>query len=237
MNNIYSTLVRSLPGSYALLFIVTAMLTVWLLYRSMKDPSAAKKMLYILGVWILFTSVLAIEGVYSDFNSFPPRLFILGVIPAILAVLFLVFFSSRFISQISIASLTWIHVVRIPVEIGLYLLFTSYVVPEAMTFEGRNLDILSGITAPFIAVLIARNKISRKGLIIWNFICLGLLINIVAHAILAAPFEGMQKIAFDQPNIAVFFFPYSLLPTLIVPVVFFAHLASLKKLLTKQELS
>lgn len=230
MSEIYSVFVRSLPFAYSLLFIVTGVLTIFLLYRSINDVSYKKKSLYLLGAWFFSVSILAIEGAYSDFAFFPPRLLLLGVLPALLLVCYFLIFRKALINAISISRLTWLHVVRIPVEIGLYLLFTAGAVPEEMTFEGRNLDILSGVTAPFIAILIARHKISKKGLITWNLICLGLLLNIVIHAMVAAPFKGLQQIAFDQPNIAVFFFPYSLLPTLIVPVVLFAHLAALRKL-------
>jgi len=37
-------------------------------------------------------------------------------------------------------------------------------------------------------------------------------------------------LAFDQPNIAVLYFPFSWLPTYVVPVVLFCHLAALRKL-------
>lgn len=103
-----------------------------------------------------------------------------------------------------------------------------------MTFEGRNFDIAAGITAPFVAWFAFKNKdIRRKILLAWNFICLALLINIVVTALLTAP-SPIQKIAFDQPNIAVLYFPFSWLPVFIVPVVLFAHLSSIRQLLKKE---
>ena len=42
--------------------------------------------------------------------------------------------------------------------------------------------------------------------------------------------------AFEQPNRAVLFFPYIRLPTIIVPVVLFSHLAALWKLLYARDL-
>jgi len=57
---------------------------------------------------------------------------------------------------------------------------------------------------------------------VWNFIALGLLLNIVTNAILSAPF-AFQKFAFDQPNIAVLYFPFSWLPAYIVSTVLFGH--------------
>ena len=103
--------------------------------------------------------------------------------------------------------------------------------PEWMTFEGRNFDIIAGITAPFIAYFgLTKNKVNRQVILIWNYICLGLLINIVVNALFSVP-SPIQKFAFDQPNIAILNFPFSWLPTFIVPIVLFGHLASIRQLL------
>lgn len=104
-----------------------------------------------------------------------------------------------------------------------------------MTFEGRNFDILSGISAPIVAYLVFTKKtLSHNFLLIWNFICLGLLINIVTNALLSAPFP-IQKLAFEQPNIAILHFPFSWLPTFVVPVVLLGHLVSIRQLMIKKE--
>jgi hypothetical protein len=56
------------------------------------------------------------------------------------------------------------------------------------------------------------------------------LFNIVLTAILSAPLP-IQQLAFEQPNIAVMYFPFVYLPGFIVPIVLFSHLVSLKKLM------
>ncbi len=130
--------------------------------------------------------------------------------------------------------MTYLNVVRIPVEIVLFLLFLHNAVPEIMTFEGRNFDIIAGISAPFIAYYgLTKNRLNRHSILIWNFICLGLLMNIVTNGLFSAP-SPIQKFAFDQPNIAILNFPFSWLPTFIVPIVLFGHLTSIRKLLKKK---
>ena len=100
-----------------------------------------------------------------------------------------------------------------------------------MTFEGRNLDIISGITAPIIYYFVfIRQKLSKLVLLFWNIICLVLLVNIVAIAILSAPFS-FQRFAFDQPAIGILHFPFILLPCCIVPLVLLSHLASIRQLI------
>lgn len=62
---------------------------------------------------------------------------------------------------------------------------------------------------------------------LWNLICLGLLLNIVVLAILSAP-SPFQILAFDQPNIAITHFPYVWLPSVVVPIVLFSHLVAIR---------
>jgi hypothetical protein len=108
-------------------------------------------------------------------------------------------------------------------------------IPQVMTFEGRNFDIVSGITAPLVAWFAFRgDRVNRPVLIVWNLIALGLLLNIVATAFFAFP-SPMQQIAFEQPNRAVMYFPFIWLPAIVVPIVFFAHIVSLWQLLFKSE--
>ena len=105
-----------------------------------------------------------------------------------------------------------------------------------MTFTGRNFDILAGLTAPLIAYFgIQKNKLSSKVILIWNFLSLALLINIVINAVLSAPFS-FQQFAFDQPNIAVLYFPFVYLPGFIVPAVLFGHLVSIRRILVLKKL-
>lgn len=130
-----------------------------------------------------------------------------------------------------VKTLTLLHIVRIPVELILYSLYLHKVVPEVMTFEGRNFDILCGITAPFVYYFgYIKQILSKKIVLAWNVICLLLLANIVVTAVSAAPFS-FQRLAFDQPNIALLYFPFVWLPSFIVPAVLFAHLSAIRKLL------
>ena len=97
-----------------------------------------------------------------------------------------------------------------------------------MTFEGRNLDILSGITAPLIAFLISRKKISKPITILWNIACLGLLANIVITAILSMPTPF--RVFMNEPaNTIVAEFPIVWLPALLVPLAYGLHFLSIRQ--------
>lgn len=53
------------------------------------------------------------------------------------------------------------------------------------------------------------------------------------NALFSTP-SPIQQFAFEQPNIAILNFPFSWLPTFIVPLVLFGHLASIRKLLKEK---
>lgn len=179
---------------------------------------------------MLFVGVIALGGFYQNTASLPPRVFAAGALPALLLSIGLVVALPDFIAKLPIGALTLLHVIRIPVEIVLYMLANAGTVPTNMTFEGTNFDIISGISAPFVYYFAFRGgKVNRPLLIAWNIAALLLLVNIVVTAILAFP-SPMQQIAFDQPNQAIMYFPFIWLPAIVVPIVFFAHIASLRKL-------
>jgi hypothetical protein len=224
---------EQLPLYIPIVFVATTLLTLFFLYRSSWQ---SMRLMVIAGVWLALQAGIGLSRFYTHTSVMPPRFLIAIGIP-LLAIL-LVFLTSKgraWMDSWDLRWLTWLHIVRIPVELVLFWLFLYKQVPQLMTFEGRNLDILSGITAPVIALLAFGTYKTRRGLLLtWNFLCLGLLINIVAHAILAAPFP-FQRLAFDQPNVAVLYFPYVWLPAFIVPVVLLAHLVAIRRLLLKTE--
>lgn len=136
---------------------------------------------------------------------------------------------------LSLQHLTLINLVRIPVELVLYLLFLNKTIPELMTFEGRNFDILAGLTAlPIMYLAFQKGQLVKPRLLLtWHILCLLLLFNIVITAILSVP-SPFQKLGFEQPNIAILYFPFSWLPTFIVPAVLFGHLVSIRQLLKQK---
>ena len=219
---------ENLPVYINICFVLITMLTAWLFYKA---TNYSKLVWIIITAWLIIQTIISLTGFYTITKTHPPR-FLLLVLPALLFII-LLFTTNKgrmFIDNMDVKMLTLLHAIRIPVELILFGLFINKTIPEAMTFEGRNFDILSGLTAPFIYYFgFVKKTLDKKIILAWNFICLALLINIVATAILSAPFT-FQKLAFDQPNIAILYFPFVWLPCCIVPIVFLSHLASIRQL-------
>lgn len=220
---------ENLPLYVSIIFVFTTCLTLFIFY---KVANHSKPALGIILIWLIAQSILVYRGFYTVTDTLPPR-FVMLIAPPLLFIVVLFFTASgkRFIDNLNLKYLTLLHTIRVLVELVLFWLFLHKTVPEIMTFEGRNFDIISGLTAPIIFYFgFVKKTLSKKILLLWNFICLGLLINIVTIAILSAPFS-FQKLAFDQPNIALLYFPFIWLPCCIVPVILFSHLAAVRQLL------
>ena len=212
-----------------IIFIATAVLAIILFYHASRK---SKITLSVLLGWALAQSVIGYSGFYAITNTTPPR-FILMILPPIILIisLFLTKAGKRFIDLLDLKWLTIIHIVRLPIEVVLYLLFLAKAVPQIMTFEGRNFDILMGISAPIIYYFsFVKQRISGRLLLLWNILGVILVSNVAITGILSTP-VAFQHFAFDQPNIAVLHFPFNLLPSLEVPLVLFSHFASIRKII------
>jgi hypothetical protein len=226
---------ENLPIYISIIFILTTFLTVFLFYKA---TSNSRSTIILLLSWLALQTFIALSGFYTMTSGIPPR-FILLVVPPLLFIIGL-FISSRgrrYIDSLDIKTLTILHTIRIPVEITLYCLSVYKVIPLLMTFQVRNFDILAGLTAPIIFYFgFVKKRLDKKAMLFWNFFCLTLLLNIVVNAVLSAPFD-FQQFAFDQPNIAVLYFPYIWLPCCVVPLVLLSHLASIRQLFKRDPMN
>lgn len=210
-------------------FLSIILLSFLLLYIGLgKD----KRVLFISIFWILLVSVIAASGFLQQFDTKPPR-FLLVMIPSLLMAIYFIIIAKS--TSLNINALLAIHLIRIPVELVLYALFQEKKVPQIMTFEGWNYDILMGISALLILLYttILKREIKKSVLLIWNIIGLIFLSIIVCIALLSAPFS-FQVFALGNPNLAVFEFPYTLLPCYIVMTVYISHICTIKSLLQKK---
>lgn len=222
---------ETLPNYVGPVFIAITTVTIALFFKATNKNKVA--LLYILAMTVL-VAVLNAQDFFLDNDSIPPR-FMLFIAPSIVvaAITFLTKKGRAFIDSIDLETYGYLHTVRVAVEIVLLWLSIHAVLPESMTFEGRNFDILSGLSAPLIAYFGYRQKRLPNGVLLaWNIICLALVLQVVITGILSVP-SAIQQLSFDQPNIAILYFPFSWLPSIVVPVVIFGHLVAIRRAISK----
>ena len=219
---------ETLPIYISTVFVLTTLLTALLLYKAGNN---SKLLIIATLTWLALQAAVSLTGFYTITKGNPPRFGLLFIPPVVFIIIVMLTKKGRaFTDRFDLKTLTLLHIVRIPVELVLYWLFLHKMVPQIMTFEGRNFDVLSGLTALVIYYFgYVKKLFGRKVLLGWNIICMPLLFNIVITAVLSAPFP-FQKFGFGQPNVALFYFPFVWLPCFVVPAVLFAHLVAIRRL-------
>lgn len=185
--------------------------------------------------WLVITGILSTNGFFTDFSNFPPPFAILIVVPLGL----IIWATSRkdfkeIIARIPMHRIVYLQSFRIFVEILLWALLLQKLLPIQMSFEGRNYDILAGLTALAVGTLIIKGKISSRGIIIWNIASLALLINIVTIAILSTP-TPLRVFMNEPANTIVTKFPIVWLPAVLVPLAYGLHIISIKQAIEKMK--
>ncbi len=190
---------------------------------------------FALAAWLGLSYGVAHGGWLLHFERLPPRaLFLLGPGAVLCAGLALSPFGRVLIEGLPLAWLVGYQAFRIAVELLLWLLFREGVLPEQMTFEGVNFDVVSGISALFVAALLARGMRGRWLVWVWNLGSLLLLANIVVIAVRSMP--GAWRAYQNEPaNTIVLSGVFVWIPALYVLAAWFGHVLVFRALLRRSK--
>ena len=114
----------------------------------------------------------------------------------------------------------------IGVELFLHQFWIDGLVPKMLTFEGANVDIYVGASAPLFAWLSTRGRLGMKFALAWNVLGLLALTNVVIRAVLTAlgPFNLIHA---EVPNLMMGAFPFMFIPAFFVPLAVVLHVLSI----------
>jgi hypothetical protein len=217
----------TLPVYVPLVFGIAIILALYFFYRG----SGYSRIFLILScIWIVLQSLISLSAFYTR----PPRFPLLVLPPVLFGIIYSFTLKGRkFFSTLDVRTLTLLQSIRVLVELVLFWLARHHMMPKAMTFEGKNFDILTGLSVPFVYYFgFIRKTMATRWIILWNWMGIGLLLVAVSIG-LSSLFSVGQTTAAAIPGqspLAIQQFPWSLLPGFLVPIVFFAHLGSLRQL-------
>ena len=184
-----------------------------------------------LAVWLGMLAVLAGQGYFLNFDGMPPRLALAGLLPLVVGLLMLPTHGTRhFLAVTPPERLIYLQSFRIVMEIILWALAVQGRAPKLMTFEGRNVDIIIGLTAiPIGWLVVERRAWPAWVAAVWNAAGIVILANVVIHAQLALP-TSFRVFVTDPPPTFLATFPYIWLVGFLVPFAFWLHAGSLVQL-------
>jgi hypothetical protein len=185
--------------------------------------------------WMTVTWLAAASGAFRHWDRIPPPFGLLVVAIVVLAiVLALSPFGGRLARFVPLWALVAVQAFRLPLELAMHELFERGIMPEQMTFTGRNFDIVTGITAIIVAVAVASGRGGHRLVAAWNLLGLALLINVVTIAILATPV--FRYFGDEHVNVFVTDPPYVWLPAVMVLAALAGHLLIFRALLVRGRL-
>jgi len=187
--------------------------------------------LAILLAYLAIPSALARLGMLSRYDPLPAPalLLLLGLTLLTVAIVFSPL-GARVAAGIALGAIVALQAFRIPVELLLHRLYLEGAVPIQMTYLGRNFDVISGITGLVLGLWLLRRRPTPRGVVLaWNLLCLALLVNIVAVAVLSTPVP-FRRFTEGPPNLLPSTFPYIWLPSFLVQVALGSHLLVFRQL-------
>jgi hypothetical protein len=184
-------------------------------------------------VWFAAVIVAAASGALRHWDWRPPLFPVLAVAMMVLGVAFArSTFGDRLARCLPLAYLVAFQSFRFPLELLMHRAYTEGVMPVQMSYSGRNLDIVTGVSALLLGTAMSIWDVPKAIVWIWNVMGVILLINIVSVAVVSLPL--FQAFGPDQLNTFVAYPPYVLLPAVMVLAAWAGHLVVFKALLTRQ---
>lgn len=207
--------------------------SLWVGILSHYHPCRSRTLWLIFPVWCLLTATLARSGVLARMDWMPPPVALL--IPCVVLVSIVLgvsTFGKGTAEKASWALLIGLQAFRLPLELIMHHASQVHIMPQALSFDGSNFDIATGVMAAFLGSAMALGAPVPKWMVwLWNLWGMGCLLMITMIAVITSP---MVRALGDEPenvNTWVLYFPYVWLPTLLVVVAFSGHVVVTRKLL------
>jgi hypothetical protein len=199
------------------------------------DRRTAFRVLIGLGVWFLYVGLMNHFGVFRNAAMRPPgAAFLLAPIVLFLSTFVVFMVRSASGSRLALAFPLWISVgtqtFRVGVELFLHQLWMNGIVPKMLTFEGANVDIYIGASAPLVAWLSTRGRVGVKVALAWNVLGLFALANVVIRAVLTAP-GSFNLVHAEIFNRMFGTFPFMFIPGFFVPLAVTLHVVAIRAII------
>jgi hypothetical protein len=228
-----------IPFYIEILFIGLIVYLLVFLYKSLRYAKnsggynfSVTRILVIIFAWLGLMGLAAGKEFFTDFSTMPPKFLVAILVPLISLILLISIRKSReVLLHFPVRNIVGFQSFRIVMEGILWLIFIYGIIPEQMTLEGRNWDVLVGLTAPVaVWMVFTKRMMGNKFLIVWNIFGILMLTNIVITALLSAPLP-IRFFMNEPANTMIVYYPMVWLPSFVVPMAYFGHFVSLAQCL------
>lgn len=225
-----------------MLLLVVLMSVAWLVLISRRSKRAAAWSSAAL-LLLVAASVAGDElGFFSRLDLQPPPFVILAALSiglgAAVAMGYVGSIGNELVRSLHVETLVALQIFRLPLE--LLMLRAAYlgIMPMEFSMRGYNFDVLTGLGALLISIYCAWTwRLPIRIIWLWNIFGIGCLLAIGLLAAMTSPNVHAFGIEAEHINSWVLYFPYSLLPMVLVSFAVFGHVLLTRKLLSQEHLT
>ena len=172
--------------------------------------------------WMAVTWAVAEQGTFRQWDRLPPSLGVLVVLIIIISARLATGGVGRRLAALPLWMLVAVQGFRLPLELAMHAMAERGIMPEQMSYSGRNFDIVTGSSALIVAALVASGRGGKALVALWNVVGLALLVNIMVVAVISTPLVGY----FGQGrlNVWITYPPFVWLPAVMVLAALAGHL-------------
>jgi hypothetical protein len=222
-------------AAYGIGAIATLMAVVCVIVYAQGNRRRAILLALGTAAWMALGAAAAVSGLLSRFDIAPPPMLVM--IAAVFAAAFAVGCSplGRILArQTSLATLVGLQSFRFPLELVMHHAGDRAIMPVQLSFSGYNFDIVTGLGAILLFILIkSRSTIPNAAVWIWNIWGMFCLLAIAIIAVATSPVARAFGDEAKNLNTWVLFFPYVWLPVVLVTIAVSGHIVISRKLLTQ----
>jgi len=188
-------------------------------------------------LWFIYATLLGYLGVLKNTAIRPPGIAFL-LFPTLVFLLVVVVLvvrlpaSARLAVVVPLWIILGIQCFRIAVELFLYQLWNVGLVPRMLTFDGANVDIYFGVSAPLIAWLSTRGRFGLQIALAWSALGILSVANVVTRAVLTSP-GPLNLIHAEVPNRILSTLPFLFIPGFLVPLAVSLHVLAIRIILIR----
>jgi hypothetical protein len=221
---------------WGMLLIVAVVSAVWMFQFAKLKKSYGLVFLAAMFILVGLNLVGDSIGIFARVDILPPAFVVMNVV-----ILVLVFsiglgylgqLGDLLVKLLSIQTLVSLQIFRLPLE--MLMLRASYlgIMPMEFSLLGYNFDVMTGFGGLLLTIYAAWKEAPPKMLIwFWNVMGILLLMVIAVLAALTSPNLHAFGADLNHINSWVLFFPYALLPSVLVSLAVFGHILLTRKLL------
>src|ERR1700719_3920225 len=206
-----------------LAFVVVAVIGVSAAYLPRRTTFAISTGL---AIWLVYVGLFSSLGYMRDPSLRPPGiLWVFGRLVLFVVVVVRSNIGARVATAIPLWLILGFESFRIGVELLMHRLWEDGLMPKLLTYEGGNVDMVFGLSAPIIAWIATMGRPGLRLAMGWNVLGLLSLANVAASSVLIGP---LKLISAEVPNVAMGIFPYAFLPGFLAPLALTLHVLAIR---------